>query len=202
MSTGNTSLCGKELVIGSYAPRFAISGGVIFANCRSVSCVCVDTETPITQSTNTRVVVLDQTTCNVFRVDGIMVSVGRYLGIKYWSNSSLPLGPQIFIGNLDINNQIADINKSIHDAEINLQESGKLLNKYITGLRSDAFLIVVVVALCFALLMSIVSLIVSCIGLKCSRRGNCRPCNDRQYETLDEVYYVPQDTGYRYKGRQ
>nr|8FEJ_A Chain A, Fusion Protein [Langya virus]8FEJ_B Chain B, Fusion Protein [Langya virus]8FEJ_C Chain C, Fusion Protein [Langya virus]8FEL_A Chain A, Fusion Protein [Langya virus]8FEL_B Chain B, Fusion Protein [Langya virus]8FEL_C Chain C, Fusion Protein [Langya virus] len=124
---GDTSKCAREKVVSSYVPRFALSDGLVYANCLNTICRCMDTDTPISQSLGTTVSLLDNKKCLVYQVGDILISVGSYLGEGEYSADNVELGPPVVIDKIDIGNQLAGINQTLQNAEDYIEKSEEFL---------------------------------------------------------------------------
>nr|8FMY_A Chain A, Fusion glycoprotein F0 [Mojiang virus]8FMY_B Chain B, Fusion glycoprotein F0 [Mojiang virus]8FMY_C Chain C, Fusion glycoprotein F0 [Mojiang virus] len=124
---GDTSKCAREKVVSSYVPKFALSDGLVYANCLNTICRCMDTDTPISQSLGATVSLLDNKRCSVYQVGDVLISVGSYLGDGEYNADNVELGPPIVIDKIDIGNQLAGINQTLQEAEDYIEKSEEFL---------------------------------------------------------------------------
>ncbi|UOX72997.1 fusion protein [Wufeng Chodsigoa smithii henipavirus 1] len=158
---GNTQHCAREAVVTSYVPKFALSGGVIYANCLSTVCRCIDKDQPISQSLSQTLMMLDNQHCNVYQISNVLISTGRYLGDAEFRNEGIDLGPPIVVDKIDLGGQIADINQTISDAEEFIEESNKILSKINPKIISVKSMVVLYVVVALIAILAMVSLVLS-----------------------------------------
>ncbi|AFP87278.1 fusion glycoprotein [Cedar virus] len=158
---GETEYCPVEAVIASHSPRFALTNGVIFANCINTICRCQDNGKTITQNINQFVSMIDNSTCNDVMVDKFTIKVGKYMGRKDINNINIQIGPQIIIDKVDLSNEINKMNQSLKDSIFYLREAKRILDSVNISLISPSvqlFLIIISVLSFIILLIIIVYL--------------------------------------------
>uniref|UniRef100_UPI003AFB82EB Fusion Protein n=1 Tax=Angavokely henipavirus TaxID=2974046 RepID=UPI003AFB82EB len=133
---GNTSSCGREMVLNSYIPLYALSEGVIYANCLATSCKCATTNKPIVQSTSTVITMIDNSKCPVVEVGKQMISVGSYLGQVSPNNLTIEIGPPVYTEPVDITNQLGNINETLSKTLDLIKQSNSILDMITGGLGS------------------------------------------------------------------
>nr|8DMJ_A Chain A, Fusion glycoprotein F0,Fusion glycoprotein F1 [Henipavirus nipahense]8DMJ_B Chain B, Fusion glycoprotein F0,Fusion glycoprotein F1 [Henipavirus nipahense]8DMJ_C Chain C, Fusion glycoprotein F0,Fusion glycoprotein F1 [Henipavirus nipahense] len=126
--TGSTEKCPRELVVSSHVPRFALSNGVLFANCISVTCQCQTTGRAISQSGEQTLLMIDNTTCPTAVLGNVIISLGKYLGSVNYNSEGIAIGPPVFTDKVDISSQISSMNQSLQQSKDYIKEAQRLLD--------------------------------------------------------------------------
>nr|AEQ38114.1 fusion glycoprotein F [Henipavirus hendraense] len=188
--TGSTDKCPRELVVSSHVPRFALSGGVLFANCISVTCQCQTTGRAISQSGEQTLLMIDNTTCTTVVLGNIIISLGKYLGSINYNSESIAVGPPVYTDKVDISSQISSMNQSLQQSKDYIKEAQKILDTVNPSLISMLSMIILYVlsiaALCIGLITFISFIIVE------KKRGNYSRLDDRQVRPVSngDLYYI------------
>ncbi|WJL29504.1 fusion protein [Ninorex virus] len=158
---GNTSKCSREQVITSYVPRFALSGGVIYANCLNTQCACATNGRSISQSSRQTIMMLDDKDCKIYEVGGIFISVSTYMGIGKFENENISIGPPVVVDKIDVSGQLAEVNQSLSKTEELLEESNEYLSQVHVSLVSLKSMIILYVFIGLIGLLAAAALLVS-----------------------------------------
>nr|WPV62326.1 MAG: fusion protein [Wenzhou shrew henipavirus 1] len=187
---GDTMKCTREKVMSSYIPKFALSDGVVYANCLNTICRCMDTDTPITQSLRSTVTLLDNKACLVYQIGDILISVGSYLGNTEYNTQNITLGPPIVIDKIDIGNQLAGINQSLQNAEDYIEKS----DEFLKGINPSVITLgSMVVLYIFMILIAIISIIALVLSIRLTTKSNMQKAQfsyTRQAPSMDNINYV------------
>ncbi|UQM99527.1 fusion protein [denwin virus] len=187
---GDTGVCAREKVISSYVPKFALSGGVVYANCLSTVCRCMDNGTPISQGIRHTVALLDNKKCSVYQVGDILISVGKYLGHLDYNTEDIVLGPPIVIDKIDIGNQLAGINSSLQQAENYIDKSNEILKSINPTIISTNSMITLYIFIIITVIIAITSLVLSLrLTMKAKILTN-QFAYGRHSPSMDNVSYV------------
>nr|AAB39505.1 fusion protein [Henipavirus hendraense] len=189
--TGSTDKCPRELVVSSHVPRFALSGGVLFANCISVTCQCQTTGRAISQSREQTLLMIDNTTCTTVVLGNIIISLPKYLGsIKLQVLRALLLGHQSIQTKVDISSQISSMNQSLQQSKDYIKEAQKILDTVNPSLISMLSMIILYVLSIAALCIGLITFISFVIVEK--KRGNYSRLDDRQVRPVSngDLYYI------------
>lgn len=175
--TGELKNCARTRVVNSYVSRFALSQGVLFANCIPITCLCKSTDQSIIQDRKSTTLMISSEVCQEVYIDGIYIQVGKkYLNRTIFSGD-IQLGQSISTDPIDISNEIADINKELDKAHNEISESNKILNKinpYLINNSSYAFIIIVCTILIIWVIVSVIWLIYLTKSLK--------SCENQKYQ--------------------
>nr|WEU70826.1 MAG: fusion protein [Chodsigoa hypsibia henipavirus] len=186
----NTSYCPRERVLASYVPKFALSQGVIFANCIATTCRCADDGRAISQSSSQTVLLLTSKDCKVYEVQSMMISTGEYLGESIFENTDIPLGPSIVIDKIDISGQLAEINKTLDHVDNTIKDSNDILDKIDVSTVSAISMVILYVVIALIGFMSALSLLLSVRTFsRCTTLGS-QFAYQRQDPTLGDVHYA------------
>lgn len=176
--------------MSSYIPKFALSDGVVYANCLNTICRCMDTDTPITQSLRSTVTLLDNKACLVYQIGDILISVGSYLGNTEYNTQNITLGPPIVIDKIDIGNQLAGINQSLQNAEDYIEKS----EEFLKGINPSVITLgSMVVLYIFMILIAIISIIALVLSIRLTTKSNMQKAQfsyTRQAPSMDNINYV------------
>uniref|UniRef100_A0AAU0QN10 Fusion glycoprotein F0 n=1 Tax=Lechcodon virus TaxID=3095318 RepID=A0AAU0QN10_9MONO len=187
---GSTDKCAREKVISSYVPKFALSGGVIYANCLNTICRCMDTDTPITQSIKSTVTLLDNKNCEVYQVGDILISVGAYIGLHDYNSENVETGAPVVIDKIDIGNQLAGINQSLQNAEDYIEKSEEYLSGINPAIISIGSMVVLYI---FLIIVAIIALIALVLSVKTTVKNSVireQYAYRQQPPSIDNVNYV------------
>uniref|UniRef100_A0AAU0QN11 Fusion glycoprotein F0 n=1 Tax=Lechcodon virus TaxID=3095318 RepID=A0AAU0QN11_9MONO len=187
---GSTDKCAREKVISSYVPKFALSGGVIYANCLNTICRCMDTDTPITQSIKSTVTLLDNKNCEVYQVGDILISVGAYIGLHDYNSENVETGAPVVIDKIDIGNQLAGINQSLQNAEDYIERSEEYLSGINPAIISIGSMVVLYI---FLIIVAIIALIALVLSVKTTVKNSVireQYAYRQQPPSIDNVNYV------------
>ncbi|UOX72990.1 fusion protein [Jingmen Crocidura shantungensis henipavirus 2] len=187
---GMTESCAREKVISSYVPKFALSGGVIYANCLSTVCRCMDNQKPISQSLRSTVVMLDNKMCKVYQIGDILISVGEYKGAVEYNPEDVHLGPPIVLDKIDIGNQLAGINQTLSEAGDFISKSEEILKDINPAILSVSSMIVLYIFIIVITIISLTSLILSIRLTIKAKIFNNQFAYGRHSPSMDNVSYV------------
>uniref|UniRef100_A0AB38ZJP4 Fusion glycoprotein F0 n=1 Tax=Jingmen Crocidura shantungensis henipavirus 1 TaxID=2928971 RepID=A0AB38ZJP4_9MONO len=158
--TGNLTYCPREQIIASYVPRFALSGGVVYANCLSTVCRCAVDGVPIVQSLKATIMMLDNKNCRVYQIGELLISTGAYLGSVEFKNENIDLGPPIVIDKVDLGGQIAGINQTLQGVEDYIDKSNGILDQVNPSVTSLGAMIIVYIFIALAILIGLIALMI------------------------------------------
>lgn len=128
-ATGNISSCARTLVINAYAPRYALSDGVLFANCMPVSCYCINPDKSIIQEPHVTNVMISSEFCEEILIDGIYITVGSKVLNRSFYSDDVEVGGAVSIDPVDLGSEIADIEEELDKAQTAIDKSNALLAK-------------------------------------------------------------------------
>nr|UED37249.1 fusion protein [Paramyxoviridae sp.] len=158
-SLGQISECARSRVVNSHVSRYALSNGVIFANCIPITCLCKTTSQSIIQDVTSTNVMMTSEQCNEVEVDGIYFTVGpRFLNRTMFSGE-VKLGSPVVTDPIDISNQLADVQSSINQSKDYLAKSNEILkyvNPRIVNTSTAIYLIVLSVITIVWILLSFI----------------------------------------------
>ncbi|AAK29087.1 fusion protein [Henipavirus nipahense] len=188
--TGSTEKCPRELVVSSHVPRFALSNGVLFANCISVTCQCQTTGRAISQSGEQTLLMIDNTTCPTAVLGNVIISLGKYLGSVNYNSEGIAIGPPVFTDKVDISSQISSMNQSLQQSKDYIKEAQRLLDTVNPSLISMLSMIILYVlsiaSLCIGLITFISFIIVE------KKRNTYSRLEDRRVRPTSsgDLYYI------------
>lgn len=143
---GNLNSCTKTRVVNAYAPRFALSQGVVFANCATAPCLCVSTNQHIIQDRSVSSTMISKEICEEVEVDGIYVLVGpKRLEREYYS-SNIVTGTQVVVDKVDVGTQLSQLTETVDKSKEYLDKSNEILSKInpnIVNTSAATYLIVI-----------------------------------------------------------
>nr|WPV62599.1 MAG: fusion protein [Wenzhou rodent jeilongvirus 2]WPV62606.1 MAG: fusion protein [Wenzhou rodent jeilongvirus 2] len=126
---GDTSRCAKTRVVTSHVPRFALSRGVLFANCLAINCRCVNPEFSINQEPNTAGVMIHSNYCQEVLVGNIYITVGPKVLPRSEYSNNITVGQEITVDPIDIGNELALAQLSLNKSRETIEEAKRLLEK-------------------------------------------------------------------------
>ncbi|QZU27225.1 fusion protein [Boe paramyxovirus] len=142
---GNITLCARTRVVNSQVPRYALSDGVIFANCLPTPCQCKTSGNLIIQDVFTTNVMVDQSFCPEIFIDGIFITVGRRFLNRTTYSSNVTVGGQVTIDPVNIGTELAEVKKDIKESQDLITESDKILNKINLSFNSTALMVFLII---------------------------------------------------------
>lgn len=128
-ATGNVTSCARTRVVNAHVPRFALSGGVIFANCAPVVCKCQDPLYSINQEPKVTNVMVDVDACKEMYLDGLYITLGKSQLPRAMYAEDVSLGGPISVDPIDLGNEINSINSAINRSEEHLDHANELLDQ-------------------------------------------------------------------------
>ncbi|UED37226.1 fusion protein [Jeilongvirus chaetodipodis] len=126
---GNVTMCARTRVVSSHVPKFALSDGVIFANCIATICKCQNPVYMIVQeqiSTNT---MISAEKCSEILIDNVFITVGRSSFARSMFASNVSIGEIVSADPVDIGNEMAVIKASLNKTKDLLSKSNSILNR-------------------------------------------------------------------------
>lgn len=159
---GKLTSCARSHVVNSYVPRFALSNGVLFANCLFISCSCKSTGLSIIQDVKTSNTMISQEICSEVVIDGMNVRVGKRSLNRTEFSSNLEFGQPIVTDKIDVSNQLAQVEKDLQQSRDFLEKSNLILkrvNPMIVNTDSMVALIVITVLILIWVIISLCWLI-------------------------------------------
>lgn len=155
---GETEKCARERVVTSHVSRFALSDGVIYANCMATTCVCVSKDHNILQDSAATNTMISSDFCNEIQVDGVLITVGeRKLNRTYYARD-VKLGKPISTDPIDIGNQLANAEQSLDKAKEFLDKSNDILKRINPNIVNTGAMIAYLIILIVLGVWSILSL--------------------------------------------
>nr|WFG82192.1 fusion protein [Bovine narmovirus 1] len=125
---GNLTKCARSRVIHSHVPRFALTGGIIYANCAATICRCITTQTLLLQDPNDTIMRISAETCPKINVNGIYIQVGRVtLNTTYYTRN-IQLGEAIVLEPVDVGTQLAEAGRTLIESKQELEIAKNELN--------------------------------------------------------------------------
>ncbi|ADI80727.1 fusion protein [Tuhoko virus 3] len=149
---GLFSQCGFVRIIGSFANRFASVNGVIYANCKHLTCSCLQPDEIITQDTNVPLTIIDTKRCTKISLGHLTFTIREYANVTYSLRTEIANSQITVVSPLDLSSQLTTINNSLADATNHIMNSDRILDRLNSGLYSKWVII-------FLICASIVSLI-------------------------------------------
>lgn len=125
---GDLSKCIATKNVNSQVSRYALSDGVLFANCMPITCECQTTQQTIIQDKKTSNVMITSEYCQEVYIDSFFITVGpKHLNRSVFSKDFI-IGDQISIDPIDIGSDISQIQASINKTQEYLDKSNSILN--------------------------------------------------------------------------
>lgn len=159
---GKTSSCARKKVITSAVPRYALSDGVIFANCMATSCLCRTNNHHLMQDSKATNVMITQEMCKEVLIDNLYISLGSTNLSRSTYAMGVQLGTPISTDPVDISSQLAEAQQDLSKAKESLKKSNDILNRInptIVNTSTGIFLIVISVLFLVWALLSLAWLI-------------------------------------------
>lgn len=143
---GKTENCARSLVVNSYVSRFALSSGVVYANCVPITCVCTTNNQHMIQDTSASNVMISSDNCKEVQVDGIFITVGpRQLNRTMYAQD-VKFGPPISSNPIDVSNQLAKVEQSIKESDKYIKKSNDLLRLVNPSLVSTSVMVFLIIS--------------------------------------------------------
>ncbi|AIF74189.1 fusion protein [Bat paramyxovirus] len=126
---GDTSKCIATRNVNSQVPRYALSEGVLFANCVPIICQCHTTEQTIIQEAGTSNVMITKKDCAEVYIDGFFITLGdRKLNRTMYADD-YQIGDQVSIDPIDIGSDISQIQGSLNKTQDFIDKTMDILSK-------------------------------------------------------------------------
>nr|WKD80562.1 fusion protein [Jingmen Apodemus agrarius jeilongvirus 2] len=161
-ATGNLTSCARTRVVNSHSTRFALSGGVLFANCAPIACRCQDPQYSINQEPKTTNVMVTSEDCRELYIDGFYLTLGKKMLDRAMYAEDVALGGSVSVDPIDIGNELNSINESINKSHEYLDKANELLeqvNPNIVNVSSFSFILVISILLIIWFIVTLVWLI-------------------------------------------
>nr|WEU70870.1 MAG: fusion protein [Eothenomys eva jeilongvirus] len=161
-ATGNLTGCARTRVVNTHVPKFALSGGVMFANCAPIVCKCQDPVFNINQESKMTNVMISSDECSELYVDGYYVTLGKRTLPRAMYAEDVSLGGPITVDPIDIGNEISSIQDSLNKSQDYLDKANELLEKVnprILNMKSFGAIMALVVILLVWFVINLVWLI-------------------------------------------
>lgn len=161
-ATGNITSCARTRVVNAHVPRFALYGGVVFANCAPIVCKCQDPVYNINQEPKVTNVMVDVDACKEMYLDGLYITLGKTQIPRAMYAEDVSLGGPISVDPIDLGNEINSINSAINRSEEHLNNAEELLDKVnpkIVNVKSFGVMIGLLVLLILWCIITLVWLI-------------------------------------------
>lgn len=175
-ATGNLTGCARTRVVNTHVPKFALSGGVVFANCAPIVCKCQDPMTNINQEPKVTNVMVSSDTCKEVYVDGIYITLGKKTLPRAMYAEDVALGGPISVDPIDLGNDVSAIQDAINKSKEHLDEANHLLDKVnpnIVNAKSFAAIMAIVIVLIIWFVINLVWLIyLTKLSISNSRMSN------------------------------
>ncbi|AXR70616.1 fusion protein [Shaan virus] len=155
--TGDLENCARTRVVNAHVSRYALSGGVVFANCVPITCICIKTNQHLIQDSTASNVMITQSDCQELQIDGMYITVGPKKLNRSMYSRDIKFGPPISSNPIDVRNQLAKVEESIKDSESFLRESYNILRRINPNVVNTGIIVFLIIA-------SVVVL-VWCIGI-------------------------------------
>uniref|UniRef100_A0AAU7E303 Fusion glycoprotein F0 n=1 Tax=Dendromus rat paramyxovirus TaxID=3141873 RepID=A0AAU7E303_9MONO len=159
---GNVTSCARTRVVNSHVPRFALSGGVLFANCMPIPCRCSNPEYTIIQDISVTNVMVSSEDCNEVQIDGIYITLGVKKLPRAMYSANISLGGAVSVDPIDVGNELNAIHVSLNKTEQILDESNKILDKVnpnIVNFQSFSAILIISILLLIWFLITLIWLI-------------------------------------------
>nr|UQM99508.1 fusion protein [Meliandou uranomys virus] len=128
-ATGKISDCARSRVVNSNAPRYALSDGVIFVNCMSMNCRCIDPEFAIIHEPQTTTIMISSDMCREIMLDGLYITVGKKTLNRTSFTGEVEVGGVISVDPIDVSTDLADVQESLDKAQEEIDKSNEILSK-------------------------------------------------------------------------
>nr|UED37241.1 fusion protein [Paramyxoviridae sp.] len=159
--TGHLNRCAKTNIVNSYAPRFALSNGVVFANCGSVTCVCRSSGQHILQDKASSNTMISNDICQEVEVDGIFITVGPKRLKRSVYSYNITTGNEVVIDKIDVGNQLSSVLESIRKSETKIRESNKILSRINPNIvNTNTLLYLIIISVIILIWLIVVTILV------------------------------------------
>ncbi|QKZ93216.1 fusion protein [Belerina virus] len=191
---GNTSHCIITRSVNSHVSRYALSDGVLFANCLPMLCQCQTTGKTIIQEYGVASVMITKEMCPEVYIDGFYIQVGPRVLNRTLYASNYSLGGQVSIDPVDIGSEISQIQTHLNNTQQLLDKSSNILNSidhYIMSIES----IPILIAMCVIIFLWLIGLTCAiCCYIRKVGQLNGVPWQLRQSNTVNSLSsLIPQD---------
>ncbi|UBB42369.1 fusion protein [Jingmen Miniopterus schreibersii paramyxovirus 1] len=143
---GKLENCARSLVVNSYVSRFALSSGVVFANCVPITCVCTTTNQHLIQDTSASNVMISSEDCKEVQVDGVFITVGPRKLNRTMYSQDIKYGPPISSNPIDVSNQLAKVEESIKESDEFIRRSNDILKMVNPSLVSTGVMVFLIIS--------------------------------------------------------
>ncbi|WJL29528.1 fusion protein [Plecomyxo virus] len=154
--TGNISKCIATRNVNSQVSRFALSDGVVFANCVPILCQCHTSGQTIIQERKVSNVMISKDDCNELFIDGIFITLGPKKLNRTMYSSDYEIGGQVSLDPVDIGSDISEIQNHLNKTQEYIDKANTILNRVnsnIIGKKSSVYLIVITVIIVILILI-------------------------------------------------
>ncbi|BBG92172.1 fusion protein [Feline paramyxovirus 163] len=186
-SQGNLKSCARTRVVNTYVPRYALSNGVIFANCISMNCRCSDPEFLISQDSHVSNVMISSDDCKEVYLDSIYITVGPKKLNRTMYSSNVEVGGPITINPIDVGNEIADISTSLNKTQHYLDKSNSILNRINLRIVNSSSIIVLIIMASICLILIIGLIIWNCYMYRIINYNRLRSIASSRSSTINTL---------------
>ncbi|URD31409.1 fusion protein [Hipposideros bat paramyxovirus] len=158
-ATGSLPDCARVQVVNSHVPRYALSDGVVFANCLPITCVCTSKSQHIIQDNKASNVMITSEFCKEIQIDGIYITVGPRLLNRTYYGANISVGPPITTNPVDVSNQLAQVENELNEAKKYLDQSNNIINNIKHSILTPQTMVYLVIISVFLILWFIITLI-------------------------------------------
>nr|WNH25109.1 fusion protein [Avian orthoavulavirus 9] len=162
---GNVSQCLYSKTNGVLTTPYVAVKGKIVANCKHVTCRCVDPTAIISQNYGEAATLIDDQLCKVINLDGVSIQLSGTFESTYVRNVSISANKVIVSSSIDISNELENVNSSLSSALDKLDESDAALSKVNVHLTSTSAMITYIVLTVIALVLGLVGLGLGCFAM-------------------------------------
>lgn len=191
---GQLISCAKTRVVNSYAPRYSLSQGVVFANCATTPCLCVNNGQHIIQDRSVSNTMISKEICEEVQIDGIYITVGpRRLNRAYYAQD-ITTGTQVVVDKIDVGTQLSQITETIDKSKEYLDKSNEILNRInpnIVNTSASIYLIIISVVVLVWLIAITLYLIYSRINSDKNNNSSFVRYHDPSVSSLSSLIPVP-----------
>lgn len=160
---GNLTRCTFSPVVGSFLTRFVLFNGIVYANCRSMLCKCMQPAAVILQPSSSPVTVIDMYKCVSLQLDNLRFTITQLANVTYNSTIKLETSQILPIDPLDISQNLAAVNKSLSDALQHLAQSDTYLSAITSATTTS---VLSIIAICLGSLGLILIILLSVVVWK------------------------------------
>lgn len=161
--SGDLSKCIATKNVNSQVSRYALSDGVLFANCMPITCECQTTQQTIIQDRRTSNVMITSDYCKEVYIDSFFITVGPKFLNRTTFSRDFTIGDQISIDPIDIGSDISQIQNSINKTQEYLDKSNSILdsiNPSIINMSSFAWIWVMIILMLMWIIISLIWLVI------------------------------------------